>query len=202
MINKFRAACGIVAVCAAGAAVAQTTDVPAQAEPTPAVATSVAATPAVPLIVQKPIEVADGTVLPSNTDVWVSLDSELNSKKERLGNPIAMKVSRDVMLGQYVVIPRGSEAKGHVSYRTGKGAFGKSAKMEFDIDAIVLNGRSVPVSGHYRIEGNGNTGATVAAVATVWVAAPFITGHSAVAAQGTEWKAATKEPIALTIAQK
>jgi hypothetical protein len=150
-------------------------------------------------MVQKPIEVTNGTVLPSNTDVWVSLDSELSSKHARMGDPIAMKVSRDVMIGQYVVIPRGSVAKGHVSYRTGKGAFGKSAKMEFDIDAVLLNGRSVPVSGHYRIEGQGNTGATVAAVATVWIASPFITGHSAVATQGSEWKAATKEPISITI---
>jgi hypothetical protein len=189
MNMKFLAACGAVAACVASGAVAQT-----QA------ATPVAATPAIPVAVQKPIEVTNGTVLPSNTDVWVSLDSELSSKKARMGDPIAMKVSRDVMIGQYVVIPRGTEAKGHVSYRTGKGAFGKSAKMEFDIDAILLNGRSVPVSGHYRIEGQGNTGATVAAVATVWIASPFITGHSAVAPQGSEWKAATKEPISITIA--
>jgi hypothetical protein len=196
-LNVF-AACGAVILCAGTGARAQTQTT--AAPPAPAqVTTQVEATPAIPLAVQKPVEVTNGTVLPSNTDVWLSLDSELSSKKARLGDPIAMKVSRDVMMGQYVVIPRGTEGKGHVSYRTGKGAFGKSAKMEFDLDAILLNGRSIPIGGHYRIEGQGNTGATVAAVATVWIASPFITGHSAVAAQGSEWKASTKEPIAIQI---
>lgn len=192
-MKTFIVACGVAAACMASSALAQASAAPVQ------VTTAVQATPAVPLTVQKPIQVTSGTVLPSNTDVWLSLDSELSSKKARLGDPIAMKVSRDVMLGQYVVIPRGSEAKGHVSYRTGKGSFGKSAKMEFDLDAVLLNGRSIPVAGHYRIEGQGNTGATVAAVATVWIASPFITGHSAVAAQGSEWKAATKEPISIQV---
>jgi len=137
-------------------------------------------------------------MLPSNSDIWVSLDTELNSKKARVGDTITFKVSRDVMVGQYVVIPRGTPAFGRVTYRTGKGAFGKSAKMEFDIDSIQLAGRTIPVAGHYRIEGQGNTGATVATAVAVGVFSAFVTGHSAVAAQGSEWKAATKESIAIT----
>jgi hypothetical protein len=149
--------------------------------------------PAVPLTVQR----ADQSMLPSNSDIWVSLDTELNSKKARMGDPIAFKVSRDVMVGQYVVVPRGTPATGRVTYRTGKGAFGKSAKMEFDIDSIQLASRTIPVSGHYRIEGQGNTGATVATAVAVGVFSAFVTGHSAIATQGSEWKAATKEAIAI-----
>jgi hypothetical protein len=116
------------------------------------------------------------------------------------GDKIAFKVSRDVMMGQYVVIPRGTPAEGHVSYRTGKGVFGKSAKFEFDIDRIILNGRDVPVSGHYRVEGRGNTGATVGAVVAVGlIGGLFVTGRSATMAQGSEWKASTKEPLAITV---
>jgi uncharacterized protein (DUF2062 family) len=84
-----------------------------------------------------------------------------------------------------------------VTFRTGKGAFGKSAKMEFDIDSVQLPSRTVPVSGHYRIEGQGNTGATVATAVAVGVFSAFVTGHSAIAAQGSEWKASTKESIAI-----
>lgn len=158
----------------------------------------VQATPAVPIIVQQ-VPANANPVLPSNSDIWVSMDNEVSSKKVRVGHTIAMRVSRDVMVGQYVVIPRGTPASGHVSYRTGKGAFGKSAKFEFDIDSITLNGRTIPVSGHYRVEGQGNTGAAVGAVVAVGVFGAFVTGRSAVAAQGSEWRAATKEPLTVIV---
>ncbi len=163
-------------------------------------ATVVQATPAVPVMVEKPIDVVTGTMLPSNTDIWLSADSEVTSKKMKQGDKIAFKVSRDVMMGQYVVIPRGTPAEGHVSYRTGKGVFGKSAKFEFNIDRVMLNGRDIPLAGHHRIEGRGNTGATVGAVVAVGlVGGLFVTGRSATVAQGSEWKASTKEPLAITV---
>jgi len=196
MMIKFRAACGIVAVCVAGTAVAQTADAPAQAAPAP-----VQAAPATTLVVQQPPAVTNGSMLQSNTDVWLSLDKELTSKGAKVGDTIALKVSRDVMLGNYVVIPRGTPASGHISWRTGKGAFGKSAKMEFELDQVMLPGRSVPLTGHYRIEGQGNTGAAVGAVVAVGVFGAFVTGHSATAVQGSEWKAATKEPISIQFGQ-
>jgi len=191
---KLIAACGVIASCLTTAAFAQTAPATAaSAQPAPAVATTV---PAAPLQVQQ----QQTNMLPSNSDVWVSLDNELNSKKARVGDTINFKVSRDVMVGQYVVIPRGTAGVGRVTYRTGKGAFGKSAKMEFDIDSIMLPTRTIAVSGHYRIEGNGNTGATVATAVAVGIFSAFVTGHSAVAAQGSEWKAATKEPILIAAA--
>lgn len=183
-----RAAFGAVFVCAAAAAIAQPT------------APAAVVSPAIPVTAVRPADVTNGSMLPSNTDIWVSLDKELTSKKSKVGDAIDFKVSRDVMLGQYVVIPRGTPAKGRVTYRTGKGAFGKSAKMEFDIDSITLNGRVIPVSGHYRIEGQGNTGAAVGAVVAVGVFGAFVTGRSATAAQGSEWKASTKEPLAIQLA--
>jgi hypothetical protein len=187
MTFKFFAACGVAACCLSAAAVAQT------APATTAAPAPVAAVPATPLVVQQ----ANPNSLPSNSDIWLSLDSELNSKKVRVGDTIAFKVSRDVTVGQYIVIPRGTPAIGRVTYRTGKGAFGKSAKLEFDIDSVQLASRTIPVTGHYRVEGQGNTGAAVGAVVAVGVFGAFVTGHSAIAAQGSEWKASTKETIAI-----
>lgn len=196
MKSKFFAACGIAACCLSTTAFTQTAPAPQAAAPAEAAPAAATAVPAAPLQVQQ----QQTNMLPSNSDVWLSLDNELNSKKARVGDTISFKVSRDVMVGQYVVIPRGTPATGRVTYRTGKGAFGKSAKMEFDIDSVALPSRAIPVSGHYRIEGNGNTGATVATAVAVGVFSAFVTGHSAVAAQGSEWKAATKEPIVIAAA--
>ena len=183
-MNKISfAVLGVVTLCA-----------PAAAQVTP-----VQAAPMIPVVVQAAPAVTNGSVLASNTDLWLSMDNEVSSKKMKVGDSIAMKVSRDAMLGNYVVIPRNTPGVGHVTYRTGKGAFGKSAKFEFNIDSITLAGRTIPVTGHYRVEGQGNTGAAVGAVVAVGVFGAFVTGHSAIAAQGSEWKAATKEPIAVSI---
>lgn len=169
---------------------------------TPGPTTAVQANPASVIVVQRPQEVVSGSALPSNSEVWLSLDHELNSKAVKQGDMFPMTVSRDVMLGNYIVIPRGTPAQGQVSLRTGKGAFGKSGKLEFDLVAVQMAGRSVPIGGHYRIEGQGNTGATVGALVAVGVFSAFVKGHSASATQGSEWKGATKEPLVVSFGDK
>ena len=144
--------------------------------------------------VARPLATDAQAALPANTEIWVSPNAEVNSKRIKQGDKFDMTVSRDVMLGNYVVIPRGTRAIGQISYRTGKGSFGKSGKMEFEVVDVDLGGRLIPVKGHYRIEGNGNTGATVG------VFAAFVTGHSALIAQGTEYKAYTTDAVPIVTA--
>lgn len=122
-------------------------------------------------------------------------NDNLTSKSLREGDTFLMSTVFDVMYSGYVVIPKGTPGQGRVSYRTGKGAFGKSAKMEVSFDWLELNGRRISLTGKHRQEGEGNTGATVAAVATVWVAAPFITGKSAKIAHGMQLSARTAEAL-------
>ncbi len=141
-----------------------------------------------------------GNMLPSNTEVWLSPNSEVNTKRIKQGDKFDMSVTRDIVLGDYIVIPRGTRGVGQVTMRTGKGAFGKSGKMEIDIVDLDLGGRIVPLTGHYRIEGQGNTGATVGAVVAVGVFAAFVTGHSASIAAGTEFRAFTSVALPITLA--
>jgi len=182
---NFLAACGLAAGCLSASALAQV----------PAVAT-----PTAPIVAQSVPQVGPGSVLPSNTDVWVTLDRKLDSHHVKVGDPLTFKVARDVMLGNYIVIPRGTPASGRITLRSGRGAFGKSAKLEFDVDTINLNGHPIPVSGHFRLAGEGNTGATIGAVAAAGVIGGlFVKGRSAVADEGSEWKVATKEPLPITV---
>lgn len=150
-------------------------------------------------VVARPAISGQSAVLPANTDVSVTLNSELSSKKVKEGHKFDLSVSRDVMLGDYIVIPRGTLARGAVTYRTGKGSFGKSAKMEIDITSLELNGRSISAAGHFRQEGQGNTGATVGAVVAVGVFSAFVTGRSAIFEQGREFHIFTREPIPVTL---
>ncbi len=113
-----------------------------------------------------------------------------------------MSVSHDVMLSDYVVIPKGTPANGKIAFRTGKGAFGKSAKMEIEVVDLVLNGRSIPLSGRFRQEGSGNTGATVGTAVAVGPFAAFVTGRSAVFEQGREFRAFTRDALPVALAPR
>ena len=187
---KLFAACGVAAGCLSTAALSQTAPAPE----------AVTAVTAAPITAQPLPQVGSGPALPSNTDVWLTLDRKLDSHDVKVGDPLTFKVARDVMLGNYIVIPRGTPANGHITVRSGRGAFGKSAKLEFDIETISLSGHAIPVSGHFRIAGDGNTGATIGAVAAAGlIGGMFVKGRSAVAAEGSEWKVATKEPTEITV---
>lgn len=189
MLKTVRAGLGAAALGLASTALAQAA---------PGVVTPV---PAVQITVAQP-SASSAAMLPSNTDIYLALESELTSKKAKVGDRIAFRVARDVMYGPTVVIPRGTPAEGRISLRSGKGVFGKSAKLEFNIESLTLAGRPVALSGHHRIAGDGNTGATVGAVVAAGVIGGLlVTGRSAVAAAGTEFKASTREPIAVTLVQ-
>ncbi len=157
---------------------------------------------ALPAIVATPQAAAgQQTVLPANTEILVSMNEDLTTKGGRIdeGHTFRLTTVHDVMLGNYVVIPKGTPATGQVTWLTGKGAFGKSGKMEIELRSIELNGRRIPISGKYRQEGEGNTVGTVAGVIAAGVFAAVITGKSARIPQGRELKAFTTEALPVAI---
>ena len=52
------------------------------------------------------------------------MNDELSSKRAEEGDSFSLSVVHDVVLGDHVVIPKGSRAVGEVTWKTGKGAFG------------------------------------------------------------------------------
>lgn len=144
--------------------------------------------------------VSADAVLPANTEIVLKMNSELSSKKVREAHLFVASVAQDVMLGNMVVIPKGTPANGVVTWRTGKGSFGKSAKMTYAFHSLELEGQRLPVSGEFRQEGSGNTGATVGAVVAAGaIAGLFVTGRSAVVEQGRELKIHTTHAIPIVL---
>ncbi|WP_192645382.1 hypothetical protein [Sphingopyxis sp. OAS728] len=173
----------------------------AAAEPA---AETAAAPAAVPAVVAAPAVAiaapAPGLTLPSYTEVILTPDAEANSKKLREGHTIPMHTVFDVMHNGVVVIPKGTRGMGTVTWRTGKGAFGKSAKMEITFNELTLpNGHRLPLAGMHRQEGQGNTGAAVGAAIAVGVFGAFVTGKSAIIPNGQHLMARTNEPLAYSI---
>lgn len=161
----------------------------------PAAVPAVAAAPAIAVAAPAP-----GLTLPSYTEVILTPDAEANSKKLREGHTVPMHTVFDVMHNGVVVIPKGTRGMGTVTWRTGKGAFGKSAKMEVTFNELTLpNGHRLPLAGMHRQEGEGNTGAAVGAAIAVGVFGAFVTGKSAIIPVGQHLMARTNEPLAYVI---
>jgi len=180
--------------CAALAASIIAAPVSAQEAAVPAVSTSavVAVAPAAPTPGQ--------WVLPANTEVTVTPNDLVTSKKVRQGDTFTVSVVYDVMMNGYIVIPRGSRGQGVVTWRTGKGAFGKSAKMDVELRWLEVAGRRVAIEGKHRQEGEGNTAATVGAVVAVGPFGAFVTGKSAAIPNGMHLTAFTSEPLPVDVA--
>jgi hypothetical protein len=165
---KFSFAATAAVLLGASAAAAQEAAIPVNAEP----------------VVAVPVPSASATMLPANTEITLSLNEELSSRRHHEGDTFHLSVVGNVMFGDYVVIPAGTRAVGEVTWMTGRGMFGKSGKMNIAIRYIALNGRHIPVEGTFRQEGEGNTVATLAGVAVIPIAGLFITGRSAVVPAG------------------
>ena len=136
-------------------------------------------------------------VLPSNTEVTVTPNSDVSSKKMKEGNRFSISTVYDVMLDGFIVIPRGTRGEGEVTWRTGKGAFGKSAKMDIELRWLDIGGRRLNIEGKHRQEGEGNTAATLGTIAAVGPFAAFVTGKSALIPRGAQLIAHTIEPLPL-----
>src|SRR4051794_32477932 len=143
---------------------------------------------------------ADQLQLAANTPITLSMNNELTSKHAREGDTFPLTVVQDIAVDGHVVIPRGTRAVGEVVWRTGRGAFGKSGKMEVAFRYLDLGGRRIPLEGLYRQEGEGNTAATVGAVLGAGIVGGLVvTGHSAVIPQGRELQARTIDAIPIVI---
>ena len=163
----------------------------------PAFAVEPAVQPVAP-VAAAPLPIAPVPVnwtLPANTEVVVTPNSLVTSKSVREGDTFAVSTVYDVLLNNHIVIPRGTRGQGKVTWRTGKGAFGKSAKMEIAMEWLDVGGRRVALQGKHRQEGEGNTAATIGTVLAVGVFGAFVTGKSATIPNGMQLKAFTVEPI-------
>ncbi|BCA60796.1 hypothetical protein HMP09_0030 [Sphingomonas sp. HMP9] len=133
-------------------------------------------------------------VVPAHTEMLLRLDEEIASDRARVGQSVAVSVARDVIVDGAVLIPRGSPGVGAVTLRTGKGAFGRSGKLDIELRSVEVGGHSVPVVGRYHVAGDGRTGETIGTIIVGGVVAgAFVTGHNAVFEQGRQFTAFTGE---------
>jgi hypothetical protein len=144
-----------------------------------AIVISSAASAQAPMAGQSPAAM-DATVprearLPLGTTIILVMNAQLNSAENRVGDAIALTVVDDVRIDGEIVIPRGTPAMGEVIWRTGRGAFGRSGKMDIAMRYVELNGVRLPIEGVFRQTG----GTPTAAIIASGVLGVAITGSSA-----------------------
>lgn len=142
-----------------------------------------------------------GYKLPAGTQIPLKMTQEVTTKGKGWdeGDQFNLTVSAPVMLGNYVVVPQGTKGVGRITWLTSRGAFGKSGKMNVELEYLELEGRRINLDGTYRQEGNGATLATVGGVLAAGVFAGFITGKSAVIPQGRELMATLESDLPVTL---
>ncbi|HEV2818593.1 MAG TPA: hypothetical protein VGW40_15395 [Allosphingosinicella sp.] len=137
--------------------------------------------------------------LAAGVPVTLAVAREVNSSTHHAGDTFPLTVLNDVRIGDTIVIPRGTPAQGEITWRTGKGAFGKSGKLELSLRYIDLGGQHIPVSGDFRQEGEGNTIATgVGVIAAGLIGGLVITGHRARLPVGRELMSQIAQPVQFT----
>lgn len=141
---------------------------------------------------QAAVQPAPRTItLPVNTLVQVTPAVEITSKEMKEGTKREFLVVNDVEYQGVVMIPRGSPVEAMVTWRTGKGIVGKSAKFELSFDWVRVNQANYKLRGQHRQEGRGNTAGAL-------LGAAIITGKSATMAPGQIVNVFTAEPIMAT----
>jgi hypothetical protein len=94
------------------------------------------------LSVLKPalITVPEGTTLP------LVLETGISSATSRSGDLVVARLAEDIKVGDKVVVPSGSEIRGRVTAAVPSGRTKTRARLAFDFDTLVLEGKEHPVA--------------------------------------------------------
>lgn len=93
--------------------------------------------------------------LTAGTPISLELLSTITTegKSWKRGDRFGLIVAEPISVGGEVIIPAGTLAFGHVRWASSPGPFGKSGKIEIEIDQLVLDSKKVMLVGTFRQDG-------------------------------------------------
>lgn len=87
----------------------------------------------------------DSTTIPVGTEIVGTLSTKLDTKHSKVGDPVKVEVSQDVLEGNRVVLKKGSRVTGHVTDVSAYSRKVFNAKLEIVLDRIVpMHDEQVP----------------------------------------------------------
>ncbi len=125
-------------------------------------------------------------VLPTQSRIAFVVAEEVSSKKVRKGDLIRLTLKDELTFDGKVIVPAGAPAIGEITVAAKKGWMGEGGRLAARMLYFDFDGGPVRISGPLGGAGDDQTElATLTAVATMGLI-PFVTGKSAVIAEGTE----------------
>jgi hypothetical protein len=85
------------------------------------------------------ITIPEGATLP------LVLETAMSSETSRSGDLVVARLAEDVKVGEKVVVPSGSEVRGRVTAAVPSGRTKTRARLAFDFDTLVLEGKEHPI---------------------------------------------------------
>ena len=83
--------------------------------------------------------------LPANTVFKISLNDDVSSKINQVGDPVTFTVDEDVMVGDVLVLPKGSQGSGVVTKVSRPKSFGRSGTLDVSFDQVFsVDDESIP----------------------------------------------------------
>jgi hypothetical protein len=82
-----------------------------------------------------PITIPEGATFP------LVLDTAISSATSRSGDLVVARLAEDIKVGEKVVVPSGSEVRGRVTTAVPSGRTKTRARLAFDLDTLVLDGK-------------------------------------------------------------
>ncbi|WP_303856021.1 hypothetical protein [Allisonella histaminiformans] len=75
--------------------------------------------------------------LPENTVFKISMNDEVSSKTNQVGDPVHCTVAEDVTVDNVLVLPRGAQGSGVITKVNGPKFFGRSGSLEISFDQVI-----------------------------------------------------------------
>jgi hypothetical protein len=155
--------------------------------------------PSVTTVVVEPAPAAN--ILPAGTAIDLVFVDPVDSKANKVGDIIAMKVADDVMAGSAVIIPAGTPVSAEVIHAAKARAMGKAGELIISARFIQIGDRQIPMKGFkFGTSGTGKSKLTESAVAGFFLTPLplFIAGGEKHADPGTRAFAKLKEDFDYT----
>jgi len=83
--------------------------------------------------------------VPEGATFALVLETAISSATSRSGELIVARLAEDVRVGEKVVVPSGSEVRGRVTAAVPSGRVKTRARLAFDFDTLVLDGKEHPI---------------------------------------------------------
>ncbi len=84
--------------------------------------------------------------LPVGTALPLVLETAVSSASNSVGDAVVATVLEDVKVGEKVVVPAGSEARGHVTAAVRSGKVKGLARLAFEFDSLVVKGKPLTIA--------------------------------------------------------